>query len=235
MQHYGLQELPQKKKLQLADSGNSCLEEKLLNLDHQEETDIIELIQIADELVDVIYNPKSPSSLIELKPEIPLIDLSLRLLWQIIKSRYNIMQLMSGIPAKILQPGFEWQTGTLRLLAVLSAEFLNDSWELDIATCQPLQFDLNPISTESIIQSDWIEWCRSPQSLDCLKLQIINILETVPELKSWMKKVKIEESHSDASLELSNNWQSGLAQLSFDFEWISGGYNSSEENSSFYF
>ncbi len=229
---YGLQGLQQKKP-QFSQSVKSDLEPKFLNLDHQEKPDIIELIEIADELVDVIYSPKSPASLINLKPEISLIDLSLRLLWQVVKSNYNIMQLMSGIEAKVLQPGFGWQAGTLRLLSVLSAEFLNDSWNFDIASSQPLNFDLNPISAESIIQSDSIEWCRSPQSLDFLKSQIINILENVPEIKSWMKGVKIEGENCD--LELSNTWQSGLAQLSFDFEWISGQHNLVEENLTFYF
>ncbi|CAD5933165.1 hypothetical protein PCC9214_01426 [Planktothrix tepida] len=216
IKYYGLHGLQRKKQLQLTNSVNS-----FLTLDSQtEESELIELIQITDELVDIIYSSKSSSSLIRLQPEIPLIDLSLRLLWQIVKSSYNVMQLMSGIQAKVLQPGFLWQTGTLRLLMVLSAEFLSDSWELDIATSQPLKFDLKPIIPESIIQSDWSELCRSPQSLVVLKLQIINLLETLPELQSWMKGVKIDWGNSNEDLELSPNWQSGLAQLSLDFEWI---------------
>ncbi|MBE9144563.1 hypothetical protein IQ236_15240 [Planktothrix mougeotii LEGE 06226] len=220
IKYYGLHGLQRKKQLQLTDSVNSSSELSLTLGSQTEEFELIELIQIADELVDIIYSPKSPSSLIRLQPEIPLIDLSLRLLWQIVKSSYNVMQLMSGIQAKVLQPGFLWQTGTLRLLMVLSAEFLSDSWELDIATSQPLKFDLKPIIPESIIQSDWSEWCRSPQSLVVLKLQVINLLETLPELQSWMKGVKIDWGNPNEDLELSTNWQPGLAQLSLDFEWI---------------
>lgn len=185
-----------------------------------EQSSLIDLIQIADELVDIIYSPQSPSSLMRLQPEMPLIELSLRLLWQMVKSSYNIMQLISGIKVKVLQPGLVWQTGHLRLLAVLNAEFPNDSWEVDIASSQPLKFDLNLLIPNSIIQSDCHEWCLFPQSPEFLKLQIINLLETTPELKSWIKGVKIDWGNSEENLNPSIPWKSGFAQLSFDFEWI---------------
>ncbi|VXD18909.1 conserved hypothetical protein [Planktothrix serta PCC 8927] len=225
IQHYWSPWLKQKKNLQQVNQQPSPnlnpSPEPLSTLDSPTESlYLIELIQIADELVDVIYSPKSPSSLIHLQPEIPLIELSLRLLWQMVKSSYNVMQMLSGIKAKVLQPGLVWQTGTLRLLAVLNAEFLSDAWEVDIASSQPLKFDLHPIVPESIIQSDGSEWCRFPQSLEILKMQIINLLETIPELKSWVKGVKVDWGNSNQDLELSINWQSGFAQLSLDFEWI---------------
>ncbi len=225
IQHYWSPWLKQKKYLQQINQQQSNnlnpYQETLLTIDSPTESSyLIELIQIADELVDVIYSPKSPSSLIRLQPEMPLIELSLRLLWQMVKSSYNVMQMISGVKAKVLQPGLVWQTGTLRLLAVLNAEFLSDAWEVDIASSQPLKFDLHPLAPESIIQSDGSEWCRFPQSLEFLKMQIINLLETIPELKSWMKGVKVDWGNYNENLELSINWQSGLAQLSLDFEWI---------------
>jgi hypothetical protein len=73
---------------------------------------------------------------------------------------------------------------------------------------------------DSVIQSDCHEWCRFPHSKEFLKLQIMNLLETIPELKSWIQGAKIDWGNSDKDLELSINWQSGFAQLSFDFEWI---------------
>jgi hypothetical protein len=73
---------------------------------------------------------------------------------------------------------------------------------------------------DSVIQSDCHEWCRFPHSTEFLKLQIMNLLETIPELKSWIQGAKIDWGNSDKDLELSINWQSGFAQLSFDFEWI---------------
>ena len=217
IQNHGLHWLKQQKQ-----SYNLNLSaEPISNLDLQaEHSSLIDLIEIADELVDIIYSPQSPSRLMRLQPEIPLTELSLRLLWQMVKSSYNIMQLISGIKAKVLQPGLVWQTGHLRLLAVLNAEFLNDSWEVDIASSQPLKFDINLLISNSIIQSDDHEWCRFPQSLEFLKMQIINLLETTPELKSWIKGVKIDWGNSHENLTLSIPWKSGFAQLSFDFEWI---------------
>ncbi|SKB12871.1 hypothetical protein PL11201_450030 [Planktothrix sp. PCC 11201] len=217
IQNYGLHWLKQQKQ-----SHNLNLSaETISTLDLQaKQSSLIDLIQIADELVDIIYSPQSPSSLMRLQPEMPLIELSLRLLWQMVKSNYNIMQLISGIKVKVLQPGLVWQTGHLRLLAVLNAEFPNDSWEVDIASSQPLKFDVNLLIPNSIIQSDSHEWCRFPQLIEFLKLQIINLLETTPELKSWIKGVKIDWDNSPENLKLSIPWKSGFAQLSFDFEWI---------------
>ncbi|WRH68024.1 MAG: hypothetical protein RSE13_06990 [Planktothrix sp. GU0601_MAG3] len=217
IQNYGLHWLKQQKQ-----SHNLNLSAKTISIPdlQAEQSSFIDLIQIADELVDIIYSPQSPSSLMRLQPEIPLIELSLRLLWQMVKSSYNIMQLISGIKAKVLQPGLVWETGHLRLLAVLNAEFQNDSWEVDIASSQPLQFDVNLLIPSSIIQSDSHEWCRFPQLIEFLKLQIINLLETTPELKSWIKGVKIDWGNSQENLKLSIPWKSGFAQLSFDFEWI---------------
>lgn len=217
IQNYGLHGLNQQQQFHNLNLSSKTIS----NLELQsKDSSLIDLIQIADELVDIIYSPQSASSLMRLQPEMPLIELSLRLLWQMVKSSYNIMQFISGIQAKVLQPGLAWQTGNLRLLAVLNAEFINDSWEIDIASSQPLKFELNPLLPNSIIQSDCHEWCRLPQSLEFLKVQIINLLETAPELKSWIKGAKVDWGNSTENLELSVSWQSGFAQLSFDFEWI---------------
>jgi|GEM_PF-2197614 hypothetical protein len=230
IQNYGLHWLKQNQHLQFVNQqkqSETGFSESLLLTNREAQLQetrflscLIDLISISDELVDMIYNPRSLSILVCLQPEIALIELSLRLLWQMVKSSYNIMQLISGIKATVLQPGLVWQTGTLRLLAVLNAEFLSDSWEVDIASSQPLKFDFNSIMPDSIIQSDCHEWCRFPHSIEFLKLQIMNLLETIPELKSWIQGAKIDWGNSDQDLELSINWQSGFAQLSFDFEWI---------------
>ncbi len=195
--------------------------EPLSNSDSLTENSLlIDFIQIADELVDVIYNPTSISSLAKLQPELSLVELSLRLLWQIISSSYTLMQLISGIKAKLLQPGCQWETGTLRLLAVLNADFLNETWELDIATSQTLKLDVQIPAPESIIQSDSCEWCQLPQSIEFLIRQATNRLETLPELTSWMKGAKLDWGYPNQNIELPITWQTGFAQLSIGFEWI---------------
>lgn len=205
------------------DSENSLVSptEPLFNSDSLTENSLlIDFIQIADELVDVIYNPTSISSLAKLQPELSLVELSLRLLWQIISSSYTLMQLISGIKAKLLQPGCQWETGTLRLLAVLNADFLNETWELDIATSQTLRLDVQIPAPESIIQSDSCEWCQLPQSIEFLIRQATNRLETLPELTSWMKGAKLDWGYPNQNIELPITWQTGFAQLSIGFEWI---------------
>lgn len=68
IQNHGLHWLKQQKQ-----SYNLNLSaEPISNLDLQaEQSYLIDLIEIADELVDIIYSPQSPSSLMRLQPEIP--------------------------------------------------------------------------------------------------------------------------------------------------------------------
>lgn len=196
-------------------------DQQLLNSNSQTEDSLLmDFIHLADELIDIIYNPTSVSSLATLQPELSLVELSLRLLWQLISSSYTLMQLISGIKAKLLQPGYNWETGTLRLLAVFNANFSNETWEIDIATSQTLKFDLHTPAPESIIQSDNCEWCQFPQSIEFLIKQTTELLQTSPELKSWMNEAKLDWGTPNQTLELPLTWQTGFAQLSVGFEWI---------------
>lgn len=202
-------------------NSSISISEKLNNCDIETENLLlVSFLHIADELVDVIYNPTSISSLTKLQPEISLVELSLRLLWQMVSSSYPLMQLISGIKAKALQPGHDWETGTLRLLAVLNTNFSDETWEVDIATSQTLKFDLHIPAPESIIQSNDCEWCQSPQSIKFLMTQATNLLQTLPEIKSWMDQVKLDWGYPTQNLEQPITWQTGSAQLSIGFEWI---------------
>uniref|UniRef100_A0ACD5GYF8 Uncharacterized protein n=1 Tax=Desertifilum tharense IPPAS B-1220 TaxID=1781255 RepID=A0ACD5GYF8_9CYAN len=69
-------------------------------------------------------------------------DLGFKLLWYVAKSSYRLMQLMGGIPATVSQANSEWQSGMLRLVAVLEAQTAETQWSLDLTTHQvpPLLF-----------------------------------------------------------------------------------------------
>jgi len=60
-------------------------------------------------------------------------DLLPPLLWAIARSDYAYMQWLGGIAARIQVPGQPWQSGMLRLVAVLTATEAEPAWQLDLA------------------------------------------------------------------------------------------------------
>lgn len=138
--------------------------------------------------------------------------LTLHLFWQIIKSSYAAMQLIGGVKAQVLQSGYPWQTGILRLLAQLNLEVGNQTWEIDIATDQILGGTL-PLVPDAILQSYQTDCTQEPLEAQTLIERILTQLEeNSPDLKPWL---------AGKSLELEQRgWQVAQARLSLQLEFI---------------
>jgi hypothetical protein len=136
------------------------------------------------------------------------------LLWGMASSAYEMMQMMEGITVRVFQPGQGWQTGVLRLAALLEFESTDlnpePSWLIDLATYAPPNFLLTP---EVLLQSDDCQVCQQPILSQELLQRFVNQLKT-SVLHRFLEGVEI------TLLMPQKVWQSGLLYLRPRFEFI---------------
>jgi len=136
------------------------------------------------------------------------------LLWQLTRSSYDIMRLLGGVKAYILQPDWGWCLGTLRLLAVLNTR-LNQSLQLDLATGEPVKPSFFSLMSDAIIELAESGLSKEPEQVGDLLTKLIDqVPATTPTLKPFRDGTPIELLTDD------ENWQPGLLQLSIDLEFI---------------
>jgi len=134
------------------------------------------------------------------------------LLWQLTGSSYDIMRLLGGVKAYILQPEWGWCLGTLRLLAVLN---INPSLQLDLATGEPVKPSFFWLMSDGIIELAESGLSKEPEQVGDLLTKLIDQVQTTtPTLKPFLDGTPIELLTAD------KNWQPGLLQLSIDLEFI---------------
>ncbi|MGE5659846.1 MAG: hypothetical protein ACM37W_24920 [Actinomycetota bacterium] len=199
------------------------------------------LINSAYQLIDLTdnseYGNKNLSGF-----EMKIADLTLKLLWHIIRSSYEIMQLVGGVKARVLQPTCEWETGTLRLMAIFQVNGADSDWKIDVGAGQLLQRNLQWLVTNAIVQSDESGLCKELVEIENLLSGIIRELRTTsPEIGLWMDGVAVDlrlpvgdgtskktltENHSVDPVKSDGlhidyeGWQSRTAQVMINFEWI---------------
>jgi hypothetical protein len=141
-------------------------------------------------------------------------DLLRRLLWCLSSAAFEVMQLMGGIPADLLQPEKKWSTGTLRLLLTLDIQTPELDWQLDIATGQAPRIVVT-FPSDTVVRSNQCKWCHQPNLiahlLDCIHRQIDR---STPELQL------LSQGTSADILIADQNWQPGAVRLNFNFEFI---------------
>lgn len=131
----------------------------------------------------------------QIHPELILLSphLTFELLWQIIKSSYGIMQLIGGVKAQVLRPIGSWETGILRLIAILQADIPNLQWKVDIATGQLCRSKAELLTLDAIIASCESKLCQTPIVVRTLANQIIGYLRrTSPEIEMWMDEMMVD-------------------------------------------
>ncbi|NJO77034.1 MAG: hypothetical protein HC833_26950, partial [Leptolyngbyaceae cyanobacterium RM1_406_9] len=185
--------------------------EKNRNLSSQSLIPLI--VRDACNLVDLLQASPAQSNH-ALQQEIRLETLTRQLLWSFSRSAFEVMQLIGGIRVNLLQPGCNWETGTLRLLASLTSKTPEQDWHLDIATRQPPQPHVFPLAHDVVVQSHESHWCKYPDVLGQLEAKLMQQLEQAPELHLFM-------SGTDAEISGDNQqWHSGAIQLNVSFEFI---------------
>ncbi|EKD10799.1 MAG: hypothetical protein P5702_19840 [Limnospira sp. PMC 1291.21] len=172
-------------------------------------------------------------------PQVSLSQLIQSLMWHTVRGSAAIARLIGGITVRVLEPGKLWYKGTLRLVAILSADFPGYHWEIDIATREPPRL-IGTILDESAV----IDWqpdqtgvdngglasaIDTPSPVQCLGGQrfqqvgicsdaiITQLRDVSPELGIWIDGVEIdwEEPMITESI-----LRSGLAQLVLVWEWV---------------
>lgn len=147
--------------------------------------------------------------------QIQLDKWSPHLLWQLTRSSYDIMRLLGGVKAYILQPNWGWSLGTLRLLAVLNTQALNQSLQLDLATGESVKPSFFWLMSDAIIELAESGLSKEPEQVGYLLTKLIDQVQaTTPTLKPFLDGTPIELLTAD------ENWQPGLLQLSIDLEFI---------------
>jgi hypothetical protein len=210
--------------------------EKNRNLSSQSLIPLI--VKDACEIADLLQNSPMLSNQAFLQQEVSMATLTHQLLWSFSRSAFEVMQLMGGIRANLLQPECEWETGILRLLASIKSKTLEHDWHLDVTTGQPPQPQVFPLAHNVIVQSNESRWCYQPNVLEQLENKLMQQLEQVaPELLLFMSGTDVDvlshppnhQSNSQLDSQLNNQldngldeqqWHSGTIQLSAKFEFI---------------
>lgn len=164
-------------------------------------------------------------------PEISIDELASQLLWKMLGSGLEAMQWMAGVPARILQPERDWETGMLRLVGILTVETPSFSWEIDIATGQPPS-PTAPLAPGTVIQSGRSGWYAEAVALEQLSARFwagfsAGLSPSTVGKTAWDPVETLvaallagEDTLGVEICPSQQYWQSGWAQLSLAIEFI---------------
>lgn len=156
-------------------------------------------------------------------PQMLMADLTLKLLWDIIRSSYEVMKILGGVQAQVLQPGGNWQTGTLCLVAILQVNAGHSRCNIDVVTGQLRNSNTKLLVSKAIAISQESDLCKELVEVGSLAKRIIRKLrESSPEIALWMDGMGVELRSLTASSAdlLQTNWESGVIKLSIGFELL---------------
>ncbi len=139
-----------------------------------------------------------------------------RLLWGVSSSAYEVMQLMGGVSATLLQPHQPWERGILRLAVCLNVKTTTQEWRLDLATGLAPKSHLALLDRGAIAQIDTPPWNSSPLLIEQLQTQVeTRITEAVPELRLMMAGTQIDLEDLNGN----STSQPGAIRLELGFEF----------------
>lgn len=141
-------------------------------------------------------------------------DLALRLLWNINRTAYEVMQWLSGVAVRLLQPEGRWSSGRLRFAVRLQVQTPAQQWQFDLAARTSGLAAAAPLDPETIVQSDHCVWCSQPVLLSLLTARIWQAIEQhAPEVALLQTATEATISTETALGEL------GAVQLIGAFEY----------------
>ena len=154
------------------------------------------------------------------QPLLLMDELVPKLLWSLTSSTYEIMELLGGISAQVLQPYADWQQGTLRLLAALhlkaaaTGDRLIDD-RLDLSTGRSMLTNTTRLGLDAIVQTS-TPLCAQPTAIVPLTAYLQQQLDdAMPAYKLLRESVAI------AWLEdVEQDWQTGSMQLSLSLAFV---------------
>lgn len=141
-----------------------------------------------------------------------------QLLWLVVRSSYEVMQLIEGVHAEVQQPGTSWQLGMVRLVVLLQADLTDKRWQLDLATQRSPDSLLPPTAILRLLPQDpqghLIEssMAASAGSLSQCLQQILG--EAAPGMAQWLVGIPAN------LLEAGSGWRSGQLSLQLGWEFM---------------
>ncbi|MGJ3248080.1 MAG: hypothetical protein ACFE0I_18600 [Elainellaceae cyanobacterium] len=178
------------------------------------DTYLVALIQDVYEFSAGVEMSLSDADYDFIRHELRLNEFVLQLMWCFSRSAFEMMQLISGVRATVLQPGCSWGTGTLRLLVTLQVETPELEWSLDIATGRPATLDAFPLHPQAIAQANDCRWCESACLVNRLGNRVEQVWRSHPDLSLWL-------DGTDANVLVSSgDWQPCTIQVRTSFEFI---------------
>lgn len=153
--------------------------------------------------------------------QLSLQELTARLHWCLLHSAYEIMQLMSGVPAQLLQPQAKAQSGILRLTFLLQVQTPAQEWTIDLVTGCSLATESLLTASTAVVQSAECPWCESLSLLEQLEKQVWQAINAqMPELWTLMQGTAVDVQEEDTHLDADPLWQAGILRLQSGFQFI---------------
>jgi hypothetical protein len=109
----------------------------------------------------------------------------------------------------VLQPGENWQQGTLRLLAVLKITAPELDYTLDLSIGRSVPVAVAPLPENAIVQSSVIALCQQPTAIATLTDHLQQLCDQSPEQKLLVNGFAV-----DWLKDVEQDWQSGTMTLS---------------------
>lgn len=172
------------------------------------------VVQTAASAIARIYSPDTASVSL-LQPEPLLTGLVPKLLWRLTQISAEVMQLLGGVPAHVLQPGAVWQEGSLRLLPTLMlSPHSEQPFTIDLVTAEPLSAEVPRLHEESVIQT-LVAASAHPIQAATLLTQLQRSIEMgAPEFDLLQLGVAVEWLRTESA------WQSAQLFLTFDLVFV---------------
>ena len=150
-----------------------------------------------------------------LQPMLLMDELVPKLLWSLTSRMYEIMQLLGGVPAHVLQPHANWQQGTLRLVAALHLKAADVDYSLDLSTGRAVLIHTPQLALDAIVQTSAAE-CSQPMLIETLtahlQQQLSEAMSEYNLLRDGVAIAWLEDVEQD--------WQIGSMQLSLSLAFI---------------
>lgn len=170
------------------------------------------IVKRAETAIQDLQNSLTLASRTFAQQAVTLDELAFRLLWGINRTAYEVMQLTSGLPVRLLQPHQIWTGGLLRLALYLELRTPQQHWQFDLAR-RVNAAPSPPLPTSALIQSHSHLWCLQPIQLSHLEAQFWQQIEQLaPEIALLRASTEITLTAGEMQGQL------GVVQLKAGFE-----------------
>ncbi|MBW4468641.1 MAG: hypothetical protein KME07_24720 [Pegethrix bostrychoides GSE-TBD4-15B] len=140
------------------------------------------VIKRAETAIHELQNSVTLASRTFAQQAVTLDELAFRLLWGINRTAYEVMQLTSGLPVRLLQPQQPWASGSLRLAIYLEVRTPQQQWQFDLARRTEFKSPKPPVP-DALVQSYEQSWCWEPVELSRLEAEFWQQVEQLaPEI-----------------------------------------------------